>query len=89
MPQVSRLPFVSNLPYFIAVDPIGPIEGSPFRSLGEALNGAKMLQNGSGHWIRSINQGDEPILTGSELRAALGPRPQIRSTFYVTSDVGR
>jgi transcriptional regulator with XRE-family HTH domain len=63
--------------YIVAVDPIGPIEGSPFRTFDEALEVARGLER-SGSKIRSINRGAE-VLEGKALRKALGENT--RSTF--------
>jgi hypothetical protein len=71
---MSDLPSIPNLPYIIVIDPHGPIEGSPFPFLDQALDAARGLERG-GVKIRSINRGIE-ILEGTELRAALGENTQ-------------
>jgi hypothetical protein len=81
---MSELPSISNAPFIIAVEPIGPIAGSPFTSLGEALETARALQR-SDHIIRSISNGKR-VLEGAELRKALGPVPPRPSLFRVSSD---
>jgi hypothetical protein len=81
---MSDLPSISTAPFVIAVEPIGPIIGSPFTSLWEALETARALQRVD-HVIRSISNG-ERVLEGAELRKALAsvsPRP---SLFRVSSD---
>lgn len=67
---MSDLPSVSTLPYIIVIEPSGPVEGSPFPSLDQALDAARGLERG-GVKICSINKGGE-ILQGPELCAALG-----------------
>jgi len=81
---MSELPSVSTTPFFIAVEPIGTITGSPFNSLREALETARALHR-SGHIIRSISNGQR-ILEGVELLKALGPVPPRPSLFGVSSD---
>jgi transcriptional regulator with XRE-family HTH domain len=67
----DHLPYIDvHTPYIIDIDPHGPIDGSPFYSLDQALDAARGLEQG-GVKIRSINRGGE-ILKGTKLRAALG-----------------
>ncbi len=68
---MSDLPSVSNEPFIIVVEPHGPILGSPFPYLEQALEVARGVAR-TGIKVRSINQGTDVFMAGNELEAALG-----------------
>jgi len=81
------LPSISFDPYILVIDPIGPIAGSPFATLDQALDAARGLERG-GVRIESIMQGPEVFLEGSPLRAAIGEDAQPKFVNFPVSTLG-
>jgi hypothetical protein len=68
---MSELPSISFEPFIIVIEPHGPIAGSPFPYLEQALERARGIAQ-TGITVSSINQGTENFLSGAQLRAVLG-----------------
>lgn len=74
-----ELPSVSNAPFVITIEPVGPVTSSPFPFLEQALERARELE-AAGHIISSISNG-EVTLQGAKLRETLGEPPRRPSLF--------
>lgn len=65
------LPSVANERFIIVIEPHGPIAGSPFAYLEQAVEIARGVEQ-TGITVQSINRGAEVFLAGAKLRAVLG-----------------